>query len=70
MSTDNVSVIDQISERLRVIEQKFEREMRERGFDPRQVDTVPLTPSLAALQDERHELRLQLAALTGKREES
>jgi len=66
MPTDDVSIIDQIRERLRVIEQQFEREMRERGFDPRQADTIPLTPSLATLQDERHELRLQLAALTDK----
>lgn len=66
MSIDEMPEVDQIRARLRVIEHQFEREMRERGFDPQQADTVPLTPSLAKLQDEQHQLRLQLAALNDR----
>jgi hypothetical protein len=64
MSFHEVSEIGRVRERLRLIEQQFEREMRERGFDPSQVDTVPLTPSLAKLQSEQEQLRSRLAALT------
>ena len=68
MPIDEVTEIEQIRERLRLIGQQFEHEMRKRGFDPQQADTVPLTPSLATLQDEQDQLRLQLVALTGKEE--
>lgn len=64
MSVHEVSKIGRIRERLRLIEQQFEREMRERGFDPNQVDTVPLTPSLANLHNEQEQLRSELAMLT------
>jgi hypothetical protein len=69
MSFHEVSEIGRVRERLRLIEQQFEREMRERGFDPSQVDTVPLTTSLAKLQSEQEQLRSRLAALTGEQED-
>lgn len=64
MSVHEVSKIGRIRERLRLIEQQFEREMRERGFDPNQVDNVPLTASLANLHNEREQLQAELAMLT------
>jgi hypothetical protein len=64
MSIQEVSEIDRIRERLRLVQQQFEREMRDRGFDPAQVDTVPLTASLANLHNEREQLRAELAMLT------
>jgi dynactin complex subunit len=64
MSIQEVSEIDRIRERLRLVQQQFEREMRDRGFDPAQVDNVPLTASLANLHNEREQLRAELAMLT------
>ena len=65
MSFPEVPEIHRIRERLRAIEQQFEREMRARGFDPDQVDTVALTTPLAKLHNEREELITRLAVLTG-----
>lgn len=50
---------DDIAGRLQRIEETFEREMRARGFDPKQAATVPLTPRLASLYRELQELRQQ-----------
>jgi len=63
MSFPDVPEIDRIRERLRAIEQQFEREMRARGFDPNQVDTIALTTPLAKLYNEREELITRLAIL-------
>jgi hypothetical protein len=49
--------------RLREVEEAFAREMRAKGFDPSQADTVPLTPRLAKLYQEGTELREQLETM-------
>ena len=46
--------------RLRKLEERFELEMRARGFDPAQADNVALPGPLAKLYTEREELRAQL----------
>ena len=46
--------------RLRKIEERFEHEMRARGFDPAQADNVALPGPLAKLYAEREQLRAQL----------
>ena len=46
--------------RLRKLEERFEHEMRARGFDPAQADNVALPGPLAKLYTEREELRAQL----------
>ncbi len=46
--------------RLNKIEERFEHEMRERGFDPAQADNVALPGPLAKLYAEREELRAEL----------
>ena len=70
MPIDEVNQVDRIRERLRLVSEKFEREMRERGFDPQQAENVPLTRSLADLYREQIELRSKLAALRGEQEKS
>ena len=49
--------------RLRDVEQRFEQEMRARGFDPAQDENLALTASLAKLYTEREHLRAQLQSL-------
>lgn len=66
MSTEDVDEVSRIREKLILVTEQFEREMRERGFDPQQVDNVPLTQSLANLHLEQMNLRLQLAELHGE----
>ena len=46
--------------RLRKIEERFEHEMRVRGFDSAQADNVALPGPLAKLYTEREQLRAQL----------
>jgi hypothetical protein len=65
MSFPEVPEIDRVRERLNALEEQFERDMRARGFDPDQVDTVALTTPLAKLHNELCELRIRLATLTG-----
>ena len=67
MSTDKVG---RIREQLRLVTEEFEREMRERGFDPQQAENIPLTPSLARLQLEQTNLSAQLEELTDEQEQS
>jgi hypothetical protein len=50
--------------RLRAVEESFEREMRERGFEPAQAENVALPSSLAKLYAEREALRAQLEETT------
>jgi len=57
--------IDRIRERLKALEEQFEREMRARGFEPDQVDRVALTTPLAKLHNELSELHERLATLAG-----
>jgi hypothetical protein len=50
----------QFEERLREVEKEFERQMRERGFEPDQAERVALPGPLAKLYAEREELRADL----------
>ncbi len=50
----------ELDARLSKIEERFDQEMRERGFDPAQADNVALPGPLAKLYAEREELRAEL----------
>lgn len=52
-----------LDERLRAVEEDFERQMRERGFEPAQAELVALPGPLAKLYAEREELRADLENL-------
>jgi hypothetical protein len=52
-----------LEERLREVEEEFERQMRERGFEPDQAELVALPGPLAKLYVEREELRADLENL-------
>ncbi|MDQ3667436.1 MAG: hypothetical protein M3410_12835 [Acidobacteriota bacterium] len=52
-----------LEERLRQVEENFERQMRERGFEPAQAELVALPGPLAKLYAEREELRADLEEL-------
>ncbi|MBA3355474.1 MAG: hypothetical protein H0U18_05940 [Pyrinomonadaceae bacterium] len=52
-----------LEERLREVEVNFERQMRERGFEPAQVELIALPGPLARLYAEREELRADLEEL-------
>jgi hypothetical protein len=56
--------ITQLKDRLRAVEQQFDREMRARGFDPAQDEHLALTSPLAKLYIEREDLRSKLQAST------
>ena len=61
MSADSkTSVQNVLQEKLRAVEEEFEREMRARGFDPAQDDNIALTTPLAKLYAERERLRDEL----------
>jgi predicted nucleic acid-binding Zn-ribbon protein len=49
-----------LQEKLRAVEEEFEREMLARGFDPAQDDNIALTTPLAKLYAERERLRDEL----------
>ncbi|HKO44512.1 MAG TPA: hypothetical protein VJU84_14635 [Pyrinomonadaceae bacterium] len=66
MAVDEVDEVSRIRKRLRLVTEQFEREMRERGFDPQQAENVPLTQSLANLHLEQMNLRAKLAELLGE----
>jgi hypothetical protein len=63
MSQPEELEIFRLEERLRAVEQEFERGMRARGFDPAQDENLAFTSSLAKLYEERDDLRTRLAAL-------
>ena len=65
MSHSDEVEFGRLKERLRAVEQDFERGMRARGFDPAQDENLALTSSLAKLYEQRDELRTQVAALAG-----
>ncbi len=65
MSSIKLSV-DDLSNRLRVLDAEFDREMRARGFDPAQADNVALPSHLAALYAEREKIKTNLEELEGK----
>jgi len=54
---------EQFRARLRAVEERFDREMRARGFDPAQAANVALPSALARLYAEREELREELELL-------
>ena len=54
-----------LEERLRKVEEDFEHQMRERGFEPAQAELVALPGPLAKLYAEREELRADLETLKG-----
>ncbi len=49
-----------IEERLREVEESFQRQMRQRGFEPAQAELIALPGPLANLYAEREELRANL----------
>ena len=68
MSTNEVDEVSRVREQLRLVTEQFERDMRERGFDPQQAENVPLTQSLADLHREQANLRSKLDELLGEEE--
>ena len=56
-----------LEERLREVEENFERQMRERGFEPAQSELIALPGPLAKLYAEREELRADLEKLKADR---
>ena len=50
----------ELEARMRALEEHFERELRERGFEPDQVENVALPGPLAKLYTELEALRAQL----------
>jgi hypothetical protein len=55
-----------LEEKLREVDQQLRREMRARGFDPDQDDSLALTAPLAKLYTEREQLREELESLLDK----
>jgi len=55
-----------LENKLRKVDQQLRSEMRARGFDPDQDDSLALTSALAKLYAEREELREELESLTDK----
>lgn len=64
MDTERDARRIKLEARLRAVEESFEREMREKGFEPAQAENVALPSSLARLYLEREELRAQLEETT------
>jgi hypothetical protein len=54
----------ELEAQLRLIESEFDREMRERGFEPAQAENVALPTSLARLYAERESIKAELEDLT------
>lgn len=52
--------------KLREVDERLQREMLARGFDPAQDDNLALTAPLAKLYMERENLREELEALAGR----
>jgi len=58
--------IEKLHEKLSVLSEQFDREMRARGFDPAQADNVALPSHLATLYAERERIKAKLEELEGK----
>ncbi len=54
-----------LEEKLRSVEEIFEREMRQRGFEPDQAENVALPTSLARLYTQREALKTELGEMIG-----
>jgi len=63
------STTKQLEARLLEITEKFEQQMRARGFDPQQADNVALPAALARLYIERQELLEKLEEIRGESEQ-
>lgn len=55
-----------LEDKLRSVEEIFEREMRQRGFEPEQAENVALPTSLARLYTQREALKTELDELKGE----
>ena len=63
------STIKQLEVRLLEITERFEQQMRARGFDPQQADNIALPAALARLYIERQELLERLEEIRGESEQ-
>jgi hypothetical protein len=61
MANDEKANRNDLAERLRRVEESLARQMRERGFDPKQAENIALPGPLAKLYAEREQLRTELA---------
>jgi hypothetical protein len=59
------SMQTELAARLGEVDEQFRSEMRARGFDPAQDESLALTGRLARLYTERENLREELEKLTG-----
>ena len=59
----DVKRISAMREDLRVLDAEFDREMRARGFDPAQLESVALPSHLAELYKQREQIKVELAEL-------
>ena len=57
-----------LEEKLRIVEEIFVREMRQRGFEPDQAENVALPTSLARLYAQREALKTELVEMKGETE--
>ena len=57
-----------LEEKLRIVEEIFVREMRQRGFEPDQAENVALPTSLARLYAQREALKTELDEMKGETE--
>ena len=55
--------LEDMRAKLRDMDERFDRELRARGFDPAQADNVALPTVLARLNAEREELKTHMEAL-------
>ncbi|HZI85460.1 MAG TPA: hypothetical protein VFD48_01405 [Pyrinomonadaceae bacterium] len=60
MSNTMGEASNSLHERLREVEEQLQRKMRQRGFEPDQVEVVALPGDLAKLYAEREKLRAEL----------
>jgi len=62
--------INNLRDKLRDLDERFQREMLARGFDPLQADNTALPSALATLYIEREKIREQLEEHSSKESES
>ena len=65
MANDAGARRSELEKHLRELEARFEREMRARGFEPSQAETVALPSALAAIYEQLEEARGALDELNG-----
>ena len=58
--------LQKLRNKLRALDEQFDREMRARGFDPTQADNVALPSHLATLYAEREQIKAKLEELEGE----